>query len=285
VTLPLGYLTINLDPIAGHIGPLTIHWYGVIMGFATLVGCAIFARQMQRRGLGTEHAYGIMLISIPLGIIGARLVHVLDDAGYFWHHPGQIFGTQLVGLAIYGVIAGGCAGLIIYCRWKRLSILRVLDCTALAFPAAQIIGRCANIINGDTWGYRTHLPWGIVYTNPHAFLPPSLLGVPTQPTPIYEQIWLAVMLGILLWLVPRLKVDGLAFLAYVALYSFGRIFISIFRVNNVLFLGLREAQLIALAVLLLSGPAAWWLVHRHAASVARNSSELAEGDHETGRGR
>ena len=261
-------MTINIDPVIGHLGPLTFRWYGVIMSLAVIVGGWVFMRQAARRGIGSDHVLGILTISVPLGIVGARLVHVFEDAGYFWHHPGQIFGTALVGLAIYGVLAGGLGGLLIYCRWKRLPTLKVLDATALAFPVGQIIGRCANIINGDTWGYRTSLPWGFVYKNPHAFLPANLLGVPTQPTPVYEQLWLLVMLGILLYLLPRLKIDGLAIIAYLGLYSFGRFFLSYLRVNQVLFLGLREAQVIALVTLALIVPAALCLVHK-----ARGRSE------------
>ena len=261
-------MTINIDPVIGHLGPLTFRWYGVIMSLAVIAGGWVFSRQAARRGIGREHVIGIMIVAIPLGLIGARLVHVAEDAGYFWHHPGQIFGTALVGLAIYGVLAGGLGGLLIYCRWKRLPTLKVLDATALAFPVGQIIGRCANIINGDTWGYRTSLPWGFVYKNPHAFLPANLLGVPTQPTPVYEQLWLLVMLGILLYLLPRLKIDGLAIIAYLGLYSFGRFFLSYLRVNQVLFLGLREAQVIALVTLALIVPAALCLVHK-----ARGRSE------------
>ena len=117
---------------------------------------------------------------------------------------------------------------------KKLPVLRVLDCLALAIPVGQIIGRCANIINGDTWGSPTHLPWGFVYTNPNALLPANLLGVPTHPTPVYEQLWLVIMLAILWYAVPRLKTDGMAILLYLGLYSFGRFFISFYRVNNIL---------------------------------------------------
>jgi phosphatidylglycerol:prolipoprotein diacylglycerol transferase len=257
-----GYVTINIDPVIGHLGPLTFRWYGVIMSLAVIVGGWVFMRQAAGRGIGRDHVLGILTISIPLGIIGARLVHVFEDMGYFWHNPGQIFGTALVGLAIYGVIAGGLSGLLIYCRWKRLPVLKVLDATALAFPIGQIVGRCANIINGDTWGYQTKLPWGFVYKNPHAFLPANLLGVPTQPTPIYEQLWLLVMVGILLWLLPRLKIDGLAIVAYLTLYSVGRFFLSYLRVNQILFLGLREAQVIAVITIAVAVPATWYLLRR-----------------------
>jgi len=255
-------MTINIDPIIGKLGPITFRWYGVIMAVAVIVGLWILAGQLKRRHISPDHAWGIAVFAVPLGVIGARLFHVFDDFSFYWHHPGQIFGGQLIGLAIYGVIAGGILGLVIYCRWKKLPVLRVLDSTALAFPVAQIIGRCANIINGDTWGPPTKLPWGFTYTNPNALLPANLLGVPTHPTPVYEQLWLLVMLGILLYLIPRLKTDGLAFVSYVGLYSLGRFFISYYRVNNIIFLGMREAQLFAVAGIVLAPIAAYWLVRR-----------------------
>ena len=144
----------------------------------------------------------------------------------------------------------------------------MLDGLALAIPVGQLIGRCANIINGDTWGTATHLPWGLVYTNPHAFLPANLLGVPTQPTPVYEQLWLIVVIAIVWYALPRLKTDGFAFLLYLGLYSFGRFWLSYLRVNNILFLGLREAQLIAVGVLIAVFPVGWWLHRRQQARQA-----------------
>jgi phosphatidylglycerol:prolipoprotein diacylglycerol transferase len=256
-------MTINIDPVIAKIGPFSLHWYGFIMMFGLLVGLVIFAYGLRRRGISPDHAWGIAIIAVPCGVIGARLFHVLDNIGYYWAHPGEIVGLQLVGLAIYGVITGGVFGLVIYCRWKKLSILRVLDATALGFPVAQIIGRFANIINGDTWGPPTKLPWGFTYTNPHALLPADLLGVPTHPTPVYEQIWLLVMVGILLFLIPRFETDGMAILSYIGLYSFGRFFISFYRVNNIIFLGMREAQLLAVAGIVLA-PAGMYVLKRRA---------------------
>ena len=255
-------MTINIDPVIGRLGPLEFRWYGVIMALAVIFGTWIFSRELTRRGISSSHALGIAVIAVPCGVIGARVVHLFDHLGYYWDNPGEIVGLQLVGLAIYGVVLGGLIGLIIYCRWKKLAVLRVMDCTALAFPAGQFIGKFANIINGDTWGYATDLPWGFVYTNPKSFIPGDLLGVATHPTPVYEQIWLLVIIGILLYAIPRLKVDGLAILLYFWLYSVGRFFISFYRVNDPVFWGLREAQVIALVVIVLAPPLAYWLVRR-----------------------
>ncbi len=238
------------------------------MAIAVLVGTYVFSRQLPKHGIAADHALGVLILAVPLGIVGARPFHILDDFSFYWHHPGQLWTLQLIGPAIYGVLTGGVLAVFIYCRWKELPFLRMLDALALAIPVGQLIGKCANIVNGDTWGYATRLPWGFVYKNPNALLPANLLGVPTQPTPVYEQLWLLVVIGVLLWAMPRLKTDGIAFLLYLGLYSLGRFFISFERVNNILFLHLREAQLVALVVLVAVVPAALLLRRRQALQPA-----------------
>ena len=258
----IAYITINIDPIIGHLGPFAVRWYPLIMVLGVIVGAFIFAGQLRRKGIESGHVTAMLVVVVPSAIVGARLFSVLDNWSYYSHHLLAIVKPPYVGLAIYGVLTGGLLALAIYCRVKKLPVLRVLDCLALAIPVGQIIGRCANIINGDTWGSPTRLPWGFVYTNPHALLPADLLGVPTHPTPVYEQLWLAVMVAVLWYAVPRLKTDGMAILLYLGLYSFGRFFISFYRVNNIIVLGLREAQIVALVVLVAVGPAAWLLRRR-----------------------
>ena len=260
--MPLAYITIDLDPMLGHLGPFPVRWYGLFMGLATLAGTAIVARRFARRGIDPWRVFPMLLVAVPLAIVGARLFSVVDNVGFYRSDPGAIVRLPLGGLAIYGVIAGGVGGIVVYCLWRRLPTLEVLDCLALAIPVGQLIGRCANIVNGDTWGYVTKLPWAFVYTNPHALLPATLLGVPTQPTPVYEQLWLIVVIVCVWRFEPRLKTPGMAFVLYLALYSAGRFFLSFLRVNNILFLGLREAQLVALIVLVLVVPAALWLRRR-----------------------
>jgi phosphatidylglycerol:prolipoprotein diacylglycerol transferase len=255
-------MTIDIDPVIGSWGPLEFRWYGLIMAVALLAGIGVMSWQLKVRDIDRQHALGIAVFGVPLGILGARFVHVLDHLGYYLENPGKILGVRLVGLAIYGVVGGGLLGLVLYCRWKKLPIWRVVDSTALAFPVGQIIGKCANIINGDTWGSATDLPWGITYTA-SPFIDPELLGVPTHPTPIYEQIWLVIVVVVLLVSMKRLmKVDGLAILAYGWLYSAGRFVISFYRENDPVLWGLNEAQVIALAVLVLAPALAYWLIRR-----------------------
>jgi phosphatidylglycerol:prolipoprotein diacylglycerol transferase len=256
-------VTIDVDPIIGTLGPFTIGWYGVIMAVGILLGLLIVSRQMQLRGMDPHHALGIAVCALPLGIIGARLVHVLENLGYFVDHPGEILSLGMVGLAIYGVIAGSLLGAVVYSLARKLPVMRVLDCGAVAFPVAQLIGKCANIINGDTWGIPTHLPWGITYVNPNSYVPDALLGVATHPAPIYEQLWLVFVIVVIALNMRRLmKVDGLAILSYFWLYSLGRLAISFYRANKPILWGLREAQVIALVVLIVAPALAYWLIRR-----------------------
>lgn len=258
-------MTIDIDPVIGRIGGLQFGWYGLLMALSVIAGTLIFSRELGRRGIAPSTALGIAVVAVPCGVIGARIVHIFDHLSYYIQNPGEIFGLRMVGLAIYGVVLGGLLGLIVYCRIKKLPVLRIIDSTALAFPAAQILGKFANIINGDTWGYPTDLPWGFTYVNEASFIPRDLLGVATHPTPVYEQIWLVIVVAIMLFAIPRLlkmRVDGLAILLYFWLYSLGRFFISFYRVNDPMFWGLREAQVIALVMLILAPILAYYLIWR-----------------------
>jgi phosphatidylglycerol:prolipoprotein diacylglycerol transferase len=148
----IAYITINIDPILFHIGSFSLRWYSLIMVAATIVGAFIFAGQLRRKGVEPGHVVGMLVVVVPSAIVGARLFSVLDNYGYYSRHLLDVVKPPYVGLAIYGVLTGGILALVIYCRVKKLPVLRVLDCLALAIPVGQIIGRCANIINGDTWG-------------------------------------------------------------------------------------------------------------------------------------
>ena len=170
---PLAYITINIDPIIGHLGPFAVRWYSLIMVLGVVVGSFIFAGQLRRKGIESGHVTAMLVAAVPSAIVGARLFSVMDNYSYYSQHLLDVVKPPYIGLAIYGVLTGGILALTIYCRVKKLPVLRVLDCLALAIPVGQIIGRCANIINGDTWGSPTRLPWGFVYTNPHACCRPT----------------------------------------------------------------------------------------------------------------
>ena len=270
-------MTINIDPIIFRLGPFEIRWYGVFITTAIVVGFAITARDAKRRGFNPQEVWMSMIWTVIGGLIGARLVHILDNLSYYIQNPRQLIGFQVIGLAIYGALAGGAGAFVLYMRHRKLPALKLLDCGAVAMPIAQVVGKFANLINGDTWGSPTGLPWGIVYTNPNTMLPDDLLGVPTHPAPIYEQLWL-LLTAVVVWRVrPRLRGDGQAIILYIISYSIGRFFISFLRVNNPIFLGLKQAQLLALGVVIVLGPIFVWLGRRRARDAVAATAASTRG--------
>jgi phosphatidylglycerol:prolipoprotein diacylglycerol transferase len=120
---------------------------------------AIAYIEAKRRGEDPEQLFTMALVVIPLGVIGARAYHVIDKWDFYSANPGEIIGGQ--GLGIFGAVAGGALGVILYTAWKKLNTLRWCDILAPGLILAQSIGRWGNYFNQELYGYPTDLPWGI----------------------------------------------------------------------------------------------------------------------------
>ena len=142
--------------IAFRIGGITVSWYGILIAAGALAALGVAFIEARRRGETASNVITLALITIPLGIIGARLYHVIDQWSYYMQNPGMIIGGR--GLGIFGAIIGGALGLIIYTRWKKLGTLRWLDIFAPGLILAQAIGRWGNFFNQELYGYPTDLP-------------------------------------------------------------------------------------------------------------------------------
>jgi phosphatidylglycerol:prolipoprotein diacylglycerol transferase len=104
-----------MKEVAFQIGGLSVHWYGILIATSVLAAIGIALIETKRRGENTAHVMNIALIVVPLGAIGARLYHVIDQWDYYVQNPAMIIGGQ--GLGIFGAVIGGALGLIIYTRW------------------------------------------------------------------------------------------------------------------------------------------------------------------------
>jgi len=215
---------------------------------------------------------------IPLGLIGARLVHVIDQFGYYWDHPAEIFG--FAGLAIFGTILGGIVGAWIYCRRRGIRLGPLADLVAPGAILAQAIGRIGCIINGCCCGKPTSLPWAFSWTNPdsHA-VACAPLGTPLHPTQLYELLGDLVIFALLFWVFRgRVKPSGSLLAIYLLLYSALTFTVRFWRADVDAFAGpVEEGQLIAIVVFLL---AAGWLVIKRAHWVRRGSDEDDAGGRE-----
>ncbi|HEX2988566.1 MAG TPA: prolipoprotein diacylglyceryl transferase [Chloroflexota bacterium] len=270
----MGPIVVDIDPVIIGVGHFALRWYAVGIMLGILAAFTIAAREARRRGLDTDEIYNMGLWAVLGGLAGARLLHVIDNWGYYSANPGSIIAIQQGGLAILGGILGGTVVAVVYIARRGLPLGKIADAVAPGMILGQAIGRIGCIVNGDAVGAPTSLPWGLVYTNPGAMAPS--LGDAYQPTQVYEMLWDLLVFGLLWWARGKVKLEGGLFLAYLGLYSFGKFVISFWRQEALFLLGLQEAQVVALASIAGAGALAYHLWARQKALPAAVASGPAE---------
>jgi phosphatidylglycerol:prolipoprotein diacylglycerol transferase len=248
-----------INPVAFELGPLAVHWYGVIIGIGALLGLWIAVRESQRRGLHKDTFVDLILYAIPIAILCARAYYVIFQWNeYYRDHPEDIIKIWEGGLAIHGGLIGAVLTGIVFARKRGLSFWKLADIAAPSILLGQAIGRWGNFINQEAYGgpvsraflENLHLPEFIINQM-------NIQGQYHHPTFLYESLW--SFTGVIILLILR-KVNlgrGELFLTYVIWYSIGRYFIEGMRTDSLMLTDtLRAAQimsftLIAIAVILI----------------------------------
>jgi prolipoprotein diacylglyceryl transferase len=264
---------------AFNLGPLTIHFYALCIIAGIVVAIWLGDHRYRAAGGGKNVIADIALVTVPSGIIGGRLYHLITspDAYFGSHgHPLDAFKIWNGGLGIWGAVALGTLAawkyqghLIRKGREGILPFASFADALAPGLLFAQAIGRFGNWFNGELFGRPTTLPWGLEI--PFSLRPPGYEQFATfHPTFLYEAIWCVFVATVLLKLEHRFK-PGQSFLFYVAAYSFGRFFIESLRIDSAhAFLGLRVNEWVSMVVTI-------WAVAQFQ-RVGRNSSPDAFSD-------
>ena len=234
-------------PTAIHVGPIAIRWYGLLMALAMALGLWIAHRDARRRGLDPESLLKAAELALLGGLVGARLYYVLFNLDYYSQFPGKIFAVWEGGLAIHGGVIGGVlvGGL---SAWRRhLPLRQFLDVAAPSLAIGQAIGRWGNFFNEEAFGRPTDLPWKLFISPPNRPLQYAQSEF-FHPTFLYESLWdLIVFLFLFFVLRDRLKrAPGALFLAYLGLYSLGRLFTEGLRTDPLMLGSLRIAQVVSL---------------------------------------
>ena len=252
-------IEISFDPNLLRLGSLTLSWHGIMAFLGVALAVYLVGRWAPQHGISADTAYATATWGIIGGIIGARLVFVADDWGFYKNNLEEIVFIWQGGLAIWGGFLGGFAGAFVYARMNGIPWARLADVTAPSLPLALMVGRIGDIINGEHFGEATTRAWSVVYTHSttqrlyqNSGLDPE---VATHPAVVYEFLWLAVVFALLWWVLrPRLRPEGMLFAAFLAIYAFGRFFVLFFHAYDNWIGDLNEAQLISLAVLAVTIP-------------------------------
>ena len=211
----------EIDPVALQLGPVKIHWYGLMY----LVGFAAgwwLGRLRAKETVGGWRASSVddLLFYIAIGVVvGGRLGYVVFyDFAQFLESPQSLFFVWRGGMSFHGGLLGVIVAFALYARRHQRRFFEVADFVAPLVPIGLAAGRIGNFINAELWGTPTSLPWGMVFPDPRAG------GLPRHPSQLYEALLEGVVLFIVLWIFskrarPAMAVSGLFLFGYGAFRS------------------------------------------------------------------
>jgi len=268
-----------MNPIALQIGPINIYWYGILIVTGILAAAYLSTYTARIWGEDPEFVWDALVLCVFLGVIGARLYHVLTpspsmgvDWWYYFRHPTKIFASWEGGLGIYGAVAGGALGLYITVRRAKKSMLRWMDITTPGLILAQAIGRWGNLINQELYGRPTDLPWGL-YIDPIHRLAGYELYERFHPTFFYESMWnlgTCILLVYLTWRYHDKLASGIIAALYFISYSTIRFLLEFIRLDSPSIGSIAVAQIVAVIVILLSIGFIVWRAKTYKKSAGRD---------------
>lgn len=263
---------VGIDPVIVNVIGLEITWHGLFTALGVVVGVAVATAFARRAGYQEDTIYNVALCLVIGGIIGARGLYILEHLSDFTDRPGDIFAVNTGGISIYGALIGGTIGGWLYAIITRVPDLpRGADIAALGGILGMAVGRIGDIINGEHFASATDLPWGLVYTNENSpsFIRFGPMAQPQHPAVAYEMIGDLLIFALLLVILLRVNRAGVTFFAWVFLYGLLRTFVSFLRQDDIVLVGLRTAQLIGIASMVVGLSGMFYLLRKPEAGIPR----------------
>jgi prolipoprotein diacylglyceryl transferase len=227
------------------LGPFRIHAYAICILIGIFLATALTSRRLTKRGAEPGVVLDIILWAVPLGIVGARIFHVLTHPNDYFYDGANlldVFAVWKGGIAIFGALLGGAVGAYIGCRRAGIRFWSFADALAPGMLLAQAMGRLGNWFNHELFGLPTTLPWGLEISSDNPAFPVGLpAGTLFHPTFLYEIVWNLVGVAVILILERKFRLRwGSAFGVYLIWYGAGRSVFESIRVDpSEIFFGLR----------------------------------------------
>ena len=218
----LNYPSIN--PVIIQLGPIRIHWYGVMYILGFMASYFLVKYQIRKKGLDIDINLDNLFLSLVIGlIIGARLGYIIFyNPSYYLSNPLKLFAIWEGGMSFHGGLIGIIFSGIIYIRKRKLNFWECADLVAVTAPIGLGLGRLGNFINAELYGRITTMPWGMTF--------PSGGDLPRHPSQLYEFFLEGVLLFVILWSIKnRPFKKGTLFCLFLLLYSIFRFFVEFFR--------------------------------------------------------
>ena len=189
----------QFDPVAIHLGPLAVHWYGLMY----LLGFALFLwlgkrriRTLNRPGWDDRMLDDLLFYGVLGVVLGGRLGEVLFyHPAYYFDNPSAILAVWQGGMSFHGGLLGVLLAMAIFARRRKIQWLQLMDFIAPLVPLGLGAGRIGNFINAELWGRPTDSAWGMVF--------PNVDNLPRHPSQLYQFALEGLALFVLLWLYSR----------------------------------------------------------------------------------
>ncbi|MBK8164036.1 MAG: prolipoprotein diacylglyceryl transferase [Gammaproteobacteria bacterium] len=253
----------DIDPVAVQLGPLKVHWYGLmyLIGFAA--AWWLGRRRLRLFADLSRQDLSDLIFYVALGVIlGGRFGYILFyDFAVYLAEPLNILKIWQGGMSFHGGLLGVIVAMALFARRRGRRFFEIADFTAPLIPIGLGAGRLGNFINGELWGRPTDLPWAMVFPDPRAG------GLPRHPSQLYEMLLEGVLLFVILWLYARKPRPTMAVSALFLLgYGTFRFLVEFARTpdEQLGFLAggwFTMGQLLCLPMLA-AGAVLWWLAHR-----------------------
>ncbi|MBQ8310043.1 MAG: prolipoprotein diacylglyceryl transferase [Clostridia bacterium] len=279
----LGIEEMELNKVAFSLfGKLEVRWYGIFITCGIILAFLYAMWRGKRERVVADDVIDIGILTVVLGVIGARLYYVLTTFNDGYHHYEGFIDVIAVwqgGLAIYGGIIGGAIGVIIVTLWKKINTFKVMDMILPGVMIAQAIGRWGNFFNGEAYGYAIADTTKYYFFNSEYTLPSGegtlfhtlrmgLGGAAFyHPTFLYECVWNVIGFILLNIFYKHKKFHGQIALLYCTWYGFGRMLIEGLRTDSLYIYGttLRISQCLGLVCFVVGGIllTVLWIRNRH----------------------